>query len=215
MKNKKKTNKRKKINWKRIFILGLLLIMAIIAAKFNKNQYNNFSNQITENKKQYEYQLEEKNNQIKMLEEEKTNLNTKIEELNKEIETLKTARAKTTSVTSRSNTTKKSQETVQVNATPSSEKWIWANVSAYCPCAKCCGKTNGITASGTKATAKRTIAAPKNYAFGTKIEIAGMGVYTVEDRGGAITGNKIDVYFNTHQEALQFGRRNLQIKVVE
>ena len=42
-----------------------------------------------------------------------------------------------------------------------------------------------------------------------------MGIYTVEDRGGAITGNKIDVFFNSHSEALKFGRRNLRIKVVE
>ena len=32
-------------------------------------------------------------------------------------------------------------------------------------------------------------------------------VYVVQDRGGAITGNHFDIYFNTHQEALNFGRR--------
>lgn len=215
MKEKKKIKLKKKFNWKSVF--GIIYILAIFAVAFVATKYerNTCDSEINETKTHYEQQIQEKDNLIKTLEEEKTNLNTKVEELNKEIETLKTARTKTTSVTSRSNTIKKSQETVQVNATPSSGKWIWANVSAYCPCAKCCGKTNGITASGTKATAKRTIAAPKSYAFGTKIEIAGMGIYTVEDRGGAITGNKIDIYFNTHQEALQFGRRNLQIKVVE
>ena len=90
-------------------------------------------------------------------------------------------------------------ETVPTS-TPLTGDWIWANASAYCACVKCCGKTNGITASGTKATAGRTIAAPKNYAFGTKIEIAGMGTYVVEDRGGAITGNKIDIYFDSHRK---------------
>lgn len=79
-------------------------------------------------------------------------------------------------------------------------------LTAYCACAKCCGKTDGITASGTKATAGRTIAAPSNFAFGTKLEINGK-VYTVEDRGGAIQGKRLDVYFDSHQEALNFGRK--------
>jgi 3D (Asp-Asp-Asp) domain-containing protein len=70
-------------------------------------------------------------------------------------------------------------------------------LTAYCSCAKCCGKTDGITASGTHVTAGRTIAAPKIFAFGTKIMRNGH-VYTVEDRGGAIQGNRIDIYFDTH-----------------
>lgn len=43
-------------------------------------------------------------------------------------------------------------------------------VTAYCPCVKCCGKTNGITASGTQATANRTIAASSSIPFGTQIK---------------------------------------------
>ena len=42
-------------------------------------------------------------------------------------------------------------------------------VTGYCACVKCCGKTNGITASGTKATAGRTIAASAQFSFGTKL----------------------------------------------
>ena len=88
-------------------------------------------------------------------------------------------------------------------------------ITAYCGCAKCCGKTDGITASGTHVTAGRTIAAPKEIPFGTKISINGH-VYTVEDRGGAIKGNRIDIYFETHEEALKFGVQNVEIfKVVE
>ena len=51
-------------------------------------------------------------------------------------------------------------------------------VTAYCSCAKCCGKTTGITASGTKATAGRTIATSGQFAFGTKLIINGQE-YTV------------------------------------
>ena len=88
-------------------------------------------------------------------------------------------------------------------------------LTAYCSCAKCCGKTDGITVSGTHVTAGRTIAAPKTFAFGTKIMINDH-VYTVEDRGGAIQGNRIDIYFDTHEEALNFGVKNMEIfKVIE
>lgn len=86
-------------------------------------------------------------------------------------------------------------------------------ITAYCPCAKCCGKTNGITAMGTHATAGRTVAASSKFAFGTKLNINGR-VYTVEDRGGAITGNKIDLFVNTHAEALAWGVRYLPVSVV-
>ena len=79
---------------------------------------------------------------------------------------------------------------------------------------KCCGKTNGITASGTKATAGRTIATDSKFAFGTKLSINGT-TYIVEDRGGAIKGNKIDMYFDTHAQALQWGVKYLPVEVVE
>ena len=85
-------------------------------------------------------------------------------------------------------------------------------VTAYCSCAKCCGKTTGYTASGTKATAGRTIAASSQFAFGTKLIINGKE-YVVEDRGGAITGNKIDIYMNSHAEALAWGVKYLPVEV--
>lgn len=96
-----------------------------------------------------------------------------------------------------------------------------ANISAYCPCLICCGKTNGITASGVKATQYCTIAAPKSIPFGTKVYIPyfknapNKGIFIVQDRGGAIGSNRIDVFFNTHQQALNFGRKNLEIYILE
>ena len=85
-------------------------------------------------------------------------------------------------------------------------------ITAYCPCSKCCGTSNGITASGTKATAGRTVAASSNFALGTKLNINGH-IYTVEDRGGAINGNKIDIFVNSHSEALAWGVRYLPVSV--
>ena len=86
-------------------------------------------------------------------------------------------------------------------------------ITAYCPCSKCCGKATGRTASGTRATPGRTVAASSKYAFGTKLNIGGH-IYTVEDRGGAITGNKIDIFVSSHAEALQWGVRYLPVSVV-
>jgi len=84
-------------------------------------------------------------------------------------------------------------------------------VTAYCGCEKCCGPNAcGITASGYKIQAgDKLIAAPKNIPFSTKIYIPGYGLATVKDRGGAIQGNKLDIYFDKHQEALNWGRQKL------
>lgn len=87
-------------------------------------------------------------------------------------------------------------------------------LTAYCACSKCCGKwADGFTASGTKATQGRTIAVDtKVIPLGTKVIIEGYGEYIAEDTGSAIKGNKIDVYFDNHQEALKFGVKNLEVK---
>ena len=79
-------------------------------------------------------------------------------------------------------------------------------ISAYCNCSKCCGKwAGGPTASGTMPQAGRTIAVdPKVIPLGTKVIIDGH-TYVSEDTGGAIKGNKIDMYFDSHSEALAWG----------
>ena len=88
------------------------------------------------------------------------------------------------------------------------------NVSAYCPCEKCCGKfADGFTASGVPAAGK-IAAAPRDVPFGTVLDVPGYGRASVQDRGGAITGNKIDVLFPTHQEALEWGRQYLMVTEV-
>lgn len=77
-------------------------------------------------------------------------------------------------------------------------------ITYYCACMKCCGKTNGITASGAKAQVGTTVAAPKEFPFGTKLLINGH-TYTVQDRGGSIKNKRIDIYCETHEEALKNG----------
>lgn len=77
-------------------------------------------------------------------------------------------------------------------------------ITYYCACMRCCGKTNGITASGEKVKAGVTVAAPKEFPFGTKLLING-NTYIVQDRGGAIKNKRIDIYCETHEEALKNG----------
>lgn len=110
-------------------------------------------------------------------------------------------------------TTSRGTTTVRKTGTTTATSGTY-KITAYCACSKCCGKSTGITASGTKATAGRTIAAPSTFAFGTKLEIDGK-TYVVEDRGGAITGNKIDIYMDSHAEALKWGVRYMTVNIVE
>ena len=88
-------------------------------------------------------------------------------------------------------------------------------VTAYCGCEKCCGEyADGITASGYEIRlGDKLVAAPSTFEFGTEMYIPGYGISSVKDRGGAIQGNRLDVYFSTHEEALQWGRRKLMVQV--
>lgn len=87
-------------------------------------------------------------------------------------------------------------------------------VTAYCPCTQCCGKSDGITATGTVATAGRTIAVdPTVIPYGSKVILNGV-TYIAEDCGGAIKGNKIDMFFDTHQEALEWGVKYIEGVVI-
>lgn len=86
-------------------------------------------------------------------------------------------------------------------------------LTAYCACSRCCGKCDGITATGTKATAGRTIAVdPSKIPYGTEVIINGH-TYIAEDCGGAIKQNKIDIFFNSHAEALKFGVQYAEVFV--
>ena len=95
-------------------------------------------------------------------------------------------------------------------------------VTAYCPCTKCCGPlAHGVTASGRPVShdSGRFVAADTGILrFGTLLEIPGYHdarPVEVIDRGGAIKGYKLDVYYPTHEEARLWGRRMLNVYVVE
>ena len=106
-------------------------------------------------------------------------------------------------------------------------------VTAYCPCGICCGwernwwgrpvyssgpqkgqrKRVGITASGTRARPGVIAADTDIFPFGTVMYVPGYGYGVVEDRGGAIRGHRIDLFYRTHDQALEWGRQNKRVKV--
>jgi 3D (Asp-Asp-Asp) domain-containing protein len=91
-------------------------------------------------------------------------------------------------------------------------------VTAYCPGACCCGKwADGMTASGhIIQPGDRFVAADKQFAFGTRIIIPGYNnnqPVEVLDRGGAIKGDRLDVFFPTHEEALEWGVQMLTVSI--
>lgn len=69
---------------------------------------------------------------------------------------------------------------------------------------------DGLTASMKRPVQGRTIACPRELPFGTHVLIPGVGAFRCEDRGGAIKGNRIDIYFHRVADALDFGRRRLR-----
>ncbi len=61
----------------------------------------------------------------------------------------------------------------------------------------------------------QTVAADKSIPFGTKVWIDGIGIRTVNDRGGSIKRRRLDLCVETREEALQFGRQNRKVIILK
>ena len=110
---------------------------------------------------------------------------------------------------------KKQEQQQNQNTNTSGMKYLGKfKLTAYCNCKKCCGKwSGGPTASGKMPKAGRTIAVdPKVIPLGSKVVINGK-TYTAEDTGSAIKNKRIDVYFNSHQAALNFGVQYAEVYI--
>lgn len=94
------------------------------------------------------------------------------------------------------------------------EETLIMEATGYCSCSKCCGKSDGITATGVKASELTVSADWSVLPPGTRIYISGVGERIVQDRGGSIKGNRLDVWCKSHSEARTFGRRQVEVKVL-
>lgn len=113
---------------------------------------------------------------------------------------------------------------------------VTIEATGYCACGRCCGwerhwydlwqptyssgpnygkpKQVGVTASGTDARQGTIAADTRYYPFGTVLYVPGYGYGRVEDRGGAIKGpQRVDLFFESHQDALEWGRRRVRVQV--
>ncbi len=121
----------------------------------------------------------------------------------------------------------------RLNVAGRTAQTVRMEVTAYCHCGDCCGwkrnwrgrpviaygpnkgqpKAVGITASGTRVR-RGTIAADTSlFPFGTVMYVPGYGYGVVEDRGSAIQGRRLDLYFRTHRRALEWGRQHVDVTV--
>jgi 3D (Asp-Asp-Asp) domain-containing protein len=112
-------------------------------------------------------------------------------------------------------------------------KTVKMRTTGYCPCQKCCSweytwyfmpvykkgplkgkyKKVGYCADGTKAHYGVIAADTRYYPIGTIMYIKGYGYGVVHDRGGAIKGDHIDLYFPTHEQALKWGSKTKYVKL--
>ncbi len=101
-----------------------------------------------------------------------------------------------------------------------SDQWetVTMRVTAYCGCKRCCGKfADGKTANGHRIQDNDVfVAADKMYPFGTEIIVPGYNndePVKVFDRGRVIRGNRLDVFFNSHKTAREWGVKYLEVKL--
>lgn len=156
----------------------------------------------------------------------------KIVEIRTKQVTSRSSTERTTNTTAKTNTTttvannpaKTSSTSLAKKVEGITPKVRTLNASAYT--ASTCGKAPGSsgygrTASGAMATSWYTVAAGSGYKLGTVIYIPYFankpngGWFVVQDRGGAISNNRIDVYMGTYNECISFGRRNLECYIYE
>jgi len=75
--------------------------------------------------------------------------------------------------------------------------------------------TTGITATGKIAAEGMIAVDPKIIPLGTAVEIKDIGVFIADDRGGKIKGNKIDIFFDSKEEAKDFGKKGVWLRFLD
>lgn len=167
--------------------------------------------------KSKEEQIKEKNSIIQ--EKQKT-----IEQKENEVQKLKedlAAKKETELVANQTKTTEKKQTLVASNVSRSSSeikaegKTFYVSATAY---TAFCNGCSGVTATGINLRANphlKVIAVdPSVIPLGSKVHVEGYGYAIAGDTGGAIKGNKIDLFMQNHSDAIAFGRKQVKITVI-
>ncbi|MHB0913822.1 MAG: 3D domain-containing protein [Armatimonadota bacterium] len=90
------------------------------------------------------------------------------------------------------------------------------SASAYDPGPRSCGKyADGYTANGMRATKGVVAVDPRVIPLGTKLYVEGYGYCIAADTGGAIKGLRIDLCYDTYREAIRFGRKKVQVYILD
>lgn len=169
-----------------------------------------------------EKQVGDLTSRIGSLEKENKSLKNSVSEKEKEISNLKTQRSNEVSPrsvnTARTVSTSSSSGTAKATYTMSARAYTTAANGDP----NCSGAWGNLTASGTTVKQGRTIAVdPRLIPLGSKVRLtfpSGWehlnGVYVAEDTGNAIKGHKIDVYFDSYNTCIQFGKRTVKLEVL-
>lgn len=110
------------------------------------------------------------------------------------------------------------EQVVVSRGSDDSFKESYYEITAYTAGFESTGKTPddpnyGLTASGAYVTQGVTIACPPEIAFGTKINIEGYGIRVCQDRGSHIQTGRLDLYMESLDAALAFGRQTIKVKI--
>lgn len=135
-------------------------------------------------------------------------------------ETTKVKGSQAVSIKTDSETVEAPQQEVQASTPPVKKeavsKEITVEATAYTASCKGC---SGITSTGINLLenpdAKVISVDPAVIPLGSKVHVEGYGYATAADTGGAIKGNKIDVFIPDYDEAVQYGRKQVKVKIIE
>ena len=152
---------------------------------------------------------------LDIIEEEVLNLESNVDTLEEQYdELIELEESVQESLESTEDTPQASENTEEASAEQSGEYltfWNTCTISYYCNCSLCCGQwAGGNTASGTVPTAGRTVACGA-LPFGTRLMINNHE-YVVEDRG--VEGAWIDIYVDSHEEALALGLQTADVYII-
>jgi 3D (Asp-Asp-Asp) domain-containing protein len=93
---------------------------------------------------------------------------------------------------------------------------LYVTASAYtASCAGCSGRT--ATGLNLRANPSLKVIAvdPRVIPLGSRVWVEGYGYAIAGDTGGAIKGNKIDIFISSYQSAVKWGRRQVLVKILE